>query len=531
MVAAPIVPDLTCVSFQYAGSIKRSASQHPSATPAKMKYLTTRVRELMEKMFEPLDGSTTISVLDWINNTTYPTWKKEDLMKKWNNKENLIANPKWSDVNSFIKDESYPEFKYPRPIQSRSDYIKPHFGMWFKAIEEKVYSNPYFIKHVPVDQRPQYIMDHVYNPNASVYFATDYTAFESQFVKELMLNVEIQFYKYMTQYVPGHEGFWWLCDNVLAGVNNCHFNSFDFQIEATRMSGEMCTSLGNGFSNLMFFLIIAESTGCENIRGVVEGDDGLFSMKIPPGARVPTKEDFAEYGLTIKIDEHEKIETASFCGIIFDSEEKINIRDPIGMILDTGFGYGKLCNAKQSKKLSLLRCKAMSMKSQYKGCPLLDAYASYILRCTRNIDHRSMMKQEMNNYWKRELWALNKWTNFEPVTPGVRTRILMAQKFGISIQQQIIIENYFNSLTSIVPIDHPELNSLFPEQNKWMSDTFVRSFDQNSALEPMKPDFDFGFPIPKIKKVVRPLVPKNLVNHFCQQEVVLDHKTGKFAYV
>jgi hypothetical protein len=53
--------------------------------------------------------------------------------------------------SSFVKDEHYEGWKYPRLINSRSDQFKVFIGPTIKAMEHLVYSHlPEFIKHVPV---------------------------------------------------------------------------------------------------------------------------------------------------------------------------------------------------------------------------------------------------------------------------------------------------------------------------------------------------------------------------------------------
>jgi len=437
------------------GTVKRSASRHPASDPQTLARFFQFVETWLSQNLQPLPEDSDTSFLHWLENTNYPLWKKNDLEKQYDALDNGFDDPQFLVNKCFVKNESYPEYKYPRGIYSRSDTAKMHIGPFVKLIEEEVYKNPYFIKHIPVDARPDYITANVQNANCPFYLATDYTAFESQFVKDIMVGTEIAMLKHMTQWLPDKEKFWWLLDNVLSGVNHCVFKGFRMFIEATRMSGEMTTSLSNGFSNLMFMLFTSEECGLKNVRGVVEGDDGLFSYDLPPGAHIPTSQDFARLGLTIKIETHEKLSTASFCGMVFDEEERIPLTDPIKAVAMLGWMDSRFTNSRSSKMLGLLRCKAMSMKSQYPGCPVLDAAASWILRCTKSHDIRGFLDNNTFGLYQTDRMRLNIGgrTRFDRIgTVGHATRSLMAEKFGISPQQQTSAERWFDAQTVIKPI-------------------------------------------------------------------------------
>lgn len=506
------------------GTVKRSASRHPVSDDATLARFFKFVETWLSQNLQPLPAESDTSFHHWLEHTNYPLWKKDDLLKQYDALDNGFDDPLFTVNKCFVKNESYPEYKYPRGIYSRSDTAKMHIGPFVKLIEEEVYKNPFFIKHIPVDDRPNYIMANVQNINCPFYLATDYTAFESQFVKKLMVGTEIAMLKYMTKWLPDKEKFWWLLDNVISGVNHCVFKGFRMFLEATRMSGEMTTSLSNGFSNLMFMLFTSEECGLKNVRGVVEGDDGLFSYDLPPGAHIPTAKDFARLGLTIKIEEHEKLSTASFCGMIFDEEERVPLTDPIKAVAMLGWMDSRFTNARRNKLQGLLRCKAMSMKSQYPGCPILDACASWILRCTKSYDVRSFLKNNTFGLYQTDRMRLNiaGRTRFDrDETAGLRTRSLMAEKFGISPARQADIEKWFDAQTRICPIPVWVFGDVIP--NVWKE--YYERFSWSNGTSPL-PDLT---PVEKYqdvedllqghatnRKITAPVPPPNikvLFNH------------------
>jgi hypothetical protein len=234
-------------------------------------------------------------------------------------------------------------------------------------------------------------------------------------------------------------------------------------VDATRMSGEMCTSLGNGFSNLMLMQFVCEEAGCREVLGVVEGDDGLFTMIGTP----PTEEDFARMGLFIKMEVHDTISTASFCGIVFDPTDRINVTDPRKVLTNFGWAQRQYARARSSKLVALLRCKALSISFQYPGCPVVASLGRYGVRVTPHVSLR--MRKYINrkgyydSYTREKVLAAMQAGNIPRREPPRNTRLLVEKLYGISIEIQISLEDYFDSLKAIQPLDHWSFPVILPQ--------------------------------------------------------------------
>lgn len=509
------------------GTVKRSASRHPTRSQQTAAKFKSFVRAWLKQNLTPLEAEIDYGFPTWLQNTQYPHWKKLELLTLYESLDNACDDPKLWVNKCFVKQETYVDFKYPRGIYSRSDTAKVHIGPIVKLIEEEVYKNPFFIKHVPVSDRPKYIQEHVSNPRCTSYLATDYTAFESQFVKEIMVDTEIQLLKHMIQFLPVKEKFEWILDNVMTGVNQCHFRQFKMFLEATRMSGEMTTSLSNGFSNLMFFLFTAQECGLMNVKGVVEGDDGLFSYDLPPGATIPNEHDFAKLGLTIKIEKHEKLSTASFCGMVFDEDELIPLTEPLKAISNLGWIDRRFLRARSSKLRSLLRCKALSMKAQYPACPILDAAASWVLRCTAGCQTARLMSSGIFGTYRSEKMKSNikNYTKFDRDTStGERTRKLMSEKFGVDVGTQLRLEQWFDEQKALCPIPSYLFGDCIPQ-------SWTRNFSEYvtllgcSPVEDMTPKATYTPAHDLIRNQIidkpprRLKVPKHLVKLFQHEPI------------
>jgi hypothetical protein len=465
-------PDLDDTASTLAGVIKRAASKHPDPAKGALDELGNFVDEKLVEFFEPLAAGTDTSVETWVQKTNYPEWRKKELLDcyyRFLESGRSRFSDRYSRVKSFDKDEHYLEYKFNRGIYSRTDEFKCFVGPYFKAIEEVVYKHPSFIKHVPVNQRAEYIKEMFLGMPGGV-DATDYTAFESQFTARVMEMVEVKLYKYMTQHLPDRDIFWRHL-RAITGVQKCTFKRLNVKLPCCRMSGEMCTSLGNSFSNLMFAMFVATKKGATEIKIVVEGDDGLMRHNGPE----LSAEDFARLGLTIKLEHHDRLETASFCGLIFDSEEMINLTDPRKVLSTFGWGDRKYARSRPGKKLRLLRAKALSLAWQYPGCPIISELAQYGLRVTRGVNIGNLYERS-NDWWKREigLQAQKDEASIPILEPGPRSRALVEELWGISVEAQLGIEHYLRGKNDLSPLSSPWILNVTPDIWSHYSTNYVR---------------------------------------------------------
>jgi hypothetical protein len=463
-----------------AGVVKRLAFKNPDPNAQRMARFGRFVDRWLKENMVPLPADVDCSVDTWLNETNYPKWRKEQLRVKWE-KIQSMENLTQRDflVKSFMKDEGYSEWKHGRGINSRTDEFKCAVGPIFKLIEKALFKNRHFIKYVPVSDRPRVIRERLQRL-AGVYVATDYTSFESMFTEEFMQNCEFKLYEYMTRELPQGSFFMGLLRRVLGGANSCMWRWFTVLVHATRMSGEMCTSLGNGFSNLMLMLFLAEELSSE-VDGFVEGDDGIFSFS----GVVPTKEDFASLGATIKLEVHNKLSAASFCGIVFDEVDQVNLTDPLKVLAKFGFANHKYAGVRSKKILMLLRCKSLSLAYQCPQCPILQSLAWYGLRVThgvRNYLEGWVLKNGPQGLseWERE-WLLEAIRNVDiskraPI--GIGSRQVVESLYGISIDYQIKTEDYLDNKADLSPLCLPDLLRIVPVAwtdywNTYMRETHV----------------------------------------------------------
>lgn len=382
----------------------------------------------------------------FIQKSQYPEYRKQELRDKWNSISDYEYTLKRYTVNkTFGKREGYKEPKLNRGIYSRHDIFKCFCGGFFKLIEEDVFSRPEFIKKIPVAERPSYLMEKMYEPGAK-YFSSDFESFESLFTPELMKACEIELYKTKMVNFPQHMKF---ISNVLLGESHIQAKGSTATVKARRMSGEMCTSLGNGFTNLMVSWFIQSKAGIpleDLISGmycIIEGDDSLIKYKNEIDVSI-----YQQIGLRAKVEFHEKIGDASFCGMLFDEDDKIVVTDLSKHIISMFWADSKYVDAREPKKLALLRAKALSYAFQFRGCPVIDPMAHKILELTKSIDHRSVV---IDN-WKKQQFDLACANAKELIAKGpleapIKTRLLIERTFGISLETQLRMESLIPTMT------------------------------------------------------------------------------------
>lgn len=438
---APISIDRNDPETVRRGATKRLLRDHPIIDPAEL----SQFGDFCDKFFKDNFTPVTVTVdgrqrtREWLDQTPYSISRREEL---WKVAEKQHFGPpsirQASHVDSFIKLESYPEYKEARWINSRHDSFKVYSGPFFKAIEEEVYKHPSFIKHVPIPDRPQVIIG---LRRAGVrYYENDYNAYESSFKTELMKVCECRLYSYMLSRYPQHAD---RINKTICGQNRLSTRAgVKFVIGGHRMSGEMCTSLGNGVTNLCVFQWIMHKKHQVG-GGVVEGDDGLFWT-----TGTMDENDFAPLGFTVKIKELPDPTRGHFCGMTFGSTGEI-IKDPRRVFQTFGWTHSFIGAGNQIMD-ELLRCKAMSLAYEVPQCPIIGQLARTALDLTRDV-----IVKHHEDKWGLD-WNVVQKNKVQPFKPAHDTRLLFEQMFGISIDQQLAAEEAIarydmQTLAQIVP--------------------------------------------------------------------------------
>lgn len=368
-------------------------------------------------------------------------------------------------VSSFVKREFYEDFKPLRLINSRSDRFKARVLPFIHKIEEYFMKHRNFIKGVPEEDRPALLnrlRDYPY------VLETDYSSFESGFNNEYCWAVECELWKHCLKHHPDvlseilsiynprirvingvprqfRSGKW---RAVVPGLKPrrevCRNPRFTYRVSGSRMSGEMFTSLANGFSNLMNIMYLMKKYSIDG-DGFVEGDDGLFGLS----SDKISKEDFERFGFRIKMNYGRDLSHTSFCGNVFDPVTLNNLVSPeqisrLGWTNDPTY-----LHAGPRVTRALLKAKAMSLYVTGKHTPIASTLALKIIQV---INEQPRFEKDWYNIGVQQR-ALG--SRFDPVEILDRDRWMYATVFGISPPEQLAVESLINKWNGEFPLELP----------------------------------------------------------------------------
>lgn len=471
-------PDISAPCNKVAAERGRIGLELPKPESKLFNKFSSFASWFIDSAFDPIPPQVDVrDVPTWLSGTTYSLTRKQHLQGLADRIPFVTRWPKsWLKNKAFIKDESYVEYKIPRGIHSRTDYAKVVLGPVFKLIDDCVFSHPSFIKKIPVTQRPAYVRSQVQRPNCT-YYNTDHSKFEAHMTRSVMLACELKLYDRLLKF---HPDMFRLISAALSGSNIMDFGDFRFSVLARRMSGDMCTSVGNGITNLVLNAFVLHESGVEIFPRLsnailVEGDDGLFSA--PFGKKVDSTI-YKRLGFDVKLATSNDPCFGCFCGMLYNPDTLHLFKDPVKAM--TYFGWTTFSPMRRTKALSLLLAKAMSLLVEMHNCPVLGALAlSTIMRIRtvvkrgRRGDLRLVIPRSVA-YWTRSLGVFD-----FPILSGSQTvqyvdidsflerypleilpqdRVVYDQLFRISPERQKLLESGF--FTWEWPFSHPLLDDL-----------------------------------------------------------------------
>lgn len=405
---------------------------------------------------------------EWLKECKLPAYKKLEMKKEFEKEyismESYLhdfhegKHNKMRDASVFGKAEYLIGEKTLRAINPTSAAYKYIVGPYFHWMEETIMKGElkdFFIKGVPVPSRPDHILKQLGDSTETSHtYSTDYSSFECSFVHDVMEHCEMVIYNHAFGHLPV-----WLPIHALAGLktkNNDHASIIKnkyFTVETTslRMSGEMNTSLGNGLSNYFITKFLVSKIGGANLRGVFEGDDGLFRYE---GGKFPV-ELAEQLGFSLKIQECEA-HTASFCGNIFDLDTKTVISDPWYCLCGSGYSFSAV--GASSRTLDLLTAsRGLSMMYQFPNCPVIPTLGMRMFKTAcKNLGlspqatitkvREYYLKSQKVDWWERQK-MISATEQIPTIQVNSSTRILFEQVYQFPISLQLYVEDKLSKST------------------------------------------------------------------------------------
>lgn len=376
---------------------------------------------------------------NWMSKSNYNGKRKRklrDIHTKINGFKHL--SPRIYECKSFIKSEFYPDWKEARIINSRTDEFKALVGGYIVLVQELVMKEHY-VKHRTPDEIAKMLND--LSSNYPFVYETDYSSFEGSFRNDYMLKVEFAMFEHVLQNYPRIVEAIKPCytqDNVL------HFGyRFTAKFPGSRMSGDMWTSLANGFSNYCmvkwFLKLQSDRVGYPiPYDFLVEGDDGFIAT----GVELPhIQDDATDLGFALKCERKKDKNDLSFCGIC---EFEGKLVPDINRYLSH---YGECCDrqiiscfhgkSKRSKKhvRDWIHSKALSLLAVSRGIPVLQSVAQQQLKLGGRLDPKYI------DWWENEFFDFTNLSSMHalPITDTMRQ--FVEHRFKIPVPVQLQIEN------------------------------------------------------------------------------------------
>jgi len=413
----PITVDSNDSATVIAGILGRMGRKLPRSDPCVLRKFKAFVAAYVEANYPVL--TSLLSFEEWLSETNYSEARKKELRDCLHFNRGVCSYKDAQRVKSFVKTETYEDFKLPRLINSRCDLFKAITGPAFKSIEKVAYEDPCFVKHVPVKDRPALLLEMM--RAGARYMVTDFTAFESGFTPAFMRSCELILYGHMLRNFPDIRRL--ICKTI-PGVNKCSMrNGISYKVKGRRMSGDMCTSLGNGFANMMMFKFLMQG---RDFKLLVEGDDGCAA--IYDDGPLPTAEDYAKLGFSLKVEVVSNPGHSKFCGVF--CEDGVGMRSPQSVFQKLEWSCHAV-GASAKRKKALLAASALSLIHELPSCPVLRAYADNVLKRVGKVKPLFV-----DDGWHERRYDFD----VPQFRESLAARSFFAESFGVSIEEQRFCE-------------------------------------------------------------------------------------------
>lgn len=371
----------------------------------------------------------------WLDSTTYSGKRKLALELDFYKIKQDYG--KLRECKQFIKDEMYNEPKAARCINSYSDASKYWFGPVVKAFDKALFTgNPdVFVKGSDPKTWPLRMLELF---GLGKCYETDFSSFEShhagpmaKLFKFAMMH-SIRDCGFSNSYKRDLSSF-------ITGTNYCVNKFVKMSVKDRLMSGALWTSSANGLLNYcILHYTYTKSVGVDRpFRCLIEGDDGIFSS-----------DDFdmsvvKRLGVRLELKSGSNFGELSFCGINCDPDQLTVLPDVMSIIRKFFYFEHRYIYIGIKKQKALLRSKALSLKYLYGNVPIIGHLCDSVLHHTRSFTPLTAETEWGKYSYVAQAVRDKVWKNKS--SPSYQSRILIALRQGISIQEQMSVENIITS--------------------------------------------------------------------------------------
>lgn len=446
------VPCRKSAKNEIAACIHRFGSKNLNQRPARMRHFVDYCKHFIHAI-PNLHDSDVPEYKKWLSDSSYTGSRKEYFRRLRSTIE--MINRKTYQSDSFIKLEGYEKPKQPRAINSYSDVSKTLLGPIVKAMDKKLFTLKYFVKGTNPRDWPKKMFELFgHNPVLN----TDFKSFEAHHHGQFAY-IGYYYMMHMTRNLTASRELRKMIGDLIMGRNDIKFRCCNVAVDQRLMSGALWTSSMNGLLNLLLMSYMSLCAQHPNLTGqqlfekladftgLVEGDDGIcLDVDIPDVLK-------DELGLRLKWEKYKDYSSAGFCSIYCSMGSDAVMKEPLRVIRDIYLLDPKYLGLSVVKKLSLLRCKALSIAYAYPGAPIVTAVCHHILSRTRSLDVRHLVAVLDARTKENVEKALEfRWKDLL-VWPTMEDRRVAERNFKISLDEQYRIEEKFMAAGDVVELD------------------------------------------------------------------------------
>lgn len=357
-----------------------------------------------------------------------------------------------SRVKAFVKGEKLARYKVDRPrvIMGRSPRYNLELASYLKPIEHEVYGalrgwGRRFYTHtrligkgLDLKQRAALLRRKFFSVPDLVAFEIDGKSFESH-CAEHVLRREHEFYLRLLPDARLRTLLRWQLEFDGRGPDGVRFHA-----RGVRASGDFNTGLGNTLIMCCLVLAVARAIG-SRFDFLADGDNAVVFVSKRDlelwRLRLPLLS--LRMGFTMELGEP----TSNFEEVVFGQSKPCLTGGGWTMVRDPWKVLSHACcshehYAEMRGGLRVLKAVAYCEAVLNKGVPVLQAFAAALLKALRGVHMAPHVRLDTLEY-QRTLAQGVRWELAKQEMISQRTRLLFAKSWGISVEEQLRLEDLF----------------------------------------------------------------------------------------
>jgi len=410
-------------------------------------------------LMNPVNPNDLMTREQWLDTTPYNQVRKNQLLDLAT--QAACIEPSDFDCQMFIKTEGYPEYKWPRAINSFSDLTKVIWGPLCHAIDHSTFetingnSERWFMKFTnPKTWSAE--LESMFGEGRVM--TTDFSSFEAHH-RGVFSRVIYFWMMHMARPCLPTNAMKRSFAQAILGTHVCKGMGVTATLNERLMSGAMWTSSSNGMLNLLITSYLVKRSenplmdACElaalahkNFKMKAEGDDGITLVDRVDESLIQ------RLGISLDFKYHQSYRTAKFCSILCAEGTSAIIKDP----LKTLRSYFVIPNSvpNENRARHYLRAKSLSFKYCFNDSPIVGWLAHRVCYLTRDCDVSSAKAScELTSWQKMHLESAiadKIWLREPDPTPAMYE--LVEEVFGIPVAHQLEIEHDIKMWDGLKPL-------------------------------------------------------------------------------